>query len=89
MTKNYTREEFVEYVKNLEFYELEDVANYIREYFEHYESIPLENKEEKNLAWEKYIILLAKYGHWLVSFALMVIDMRKELTTREQIGQNS
>lgn len=91
MTKNYTKQEFIEYVKNLEFYELEDVANYIKEYFEHYDSIPEENKEEKQLAWEKYVVLLAKYGHWLFSFTLMVIEMRKEIETvkAEAVGQNS
>lgn len=89
MTKNYTREEFVEYVKDLQFYELDDVANYINEYYFHYESIPDEEKEEKQLAWEKYVILLAKYGHWFISFALMVMDMRREMEKTAPNGQNS
>lgn len=76
MTKNYTKQEFVEYVKNLEFYELSDIANFINEYYEHYESIPAADEEEKQNAWEKYVILLAKYGHLFVAFTLMVIAMR-------------
>lgn len=79
MTKNYTREEFVEYVKDLKFQELEDVANFINEYFEHYESIPADKTEEKQLAWEKYIILLSKYGQWFISFALMVMQLRSDM----------
>lgn len=89
MTKNYTREEFVEYVKDLKFHELEDVANFINEYFEHYESIPAENKEEKQLAWEKYVILLSKYGQWFVSFALMVMELRGKMESTIQNGQDS
>ena len=89
MTKSYTEEEFLEYAKNLKFVELEDAANYVKDYFEYYESIPEENKEEKTLAWRKYIILLSKYGHWFFTFSLMVISMRNELKTKEQNGQNS
>lgn len=89
MTKNYTREEFVDYVKGLKFQELEDVANFINEYFEHYESIPEDNKEEKQLAWEKYVILLSKYGHWFVSFALMVMELRGKMGETVENGQDS
>lgn len=89
MTKHYTREEFVDYVKNLKFTELEDVASFVDEYFQHFESIPEEQADEKTLAWEKYIILLSKYGHWFVSFALMVMEMRKEMEKAIPDGQVS
>lgn len=89
MTKNYTRDEFVDYVKSLKFHELEDAANFIDEYYRYFESIPEEKTEEKQLAWEKYVILLSKYGHWFVSFSLIVMDMRKKMAEAIDNGQDS
>lgn len=76
MTKSYSREEFVEYVKNLNLKELEDIAAFVNEYFDHYNSISADNAEEKQLAWEKYVILLSRYGQLFVSFYLMVMELR-------------
>lgn len=79
MTKNYTRDEFVDYVKNLRFTEIEDVAKFVEEYFNYYDSIPVENTAEKTLAWEKYVILLSKYGHWFVTFTLMILELKDKM----------
>lgn len=76
---SYTREEFVEYVKTLEFHELEDVAAFITQYYEYYINIPEEKKEEKYEAWQKYMTLQAKFGMMFVSFTAAVIDYRKKL----------
>ena len=89
MTKNYNRDEFVEYVKSLKFHELEDAANFIDEYYRYFESIPEEEKDAKQLAWEKYVILLSKYGHWFVSFSLVVMDLRKKMVEDLENGQNT
>ena len=77
--KSYTKEEFIEYVKGLKFEELEDIGNFIKEYYEYYDEIPKENKEAKDDAWEKYAILMTMYGMTFISFALSVIGLRKVL----------
>lgn len=82
--KSYTKEEFVDYVKTLEFDELEDAANFVTEYYDYYKSLPNEPSVEKDAAFEKYMILMAKFGMLFVSFSLMVIGFRKKLD--EQIA---
>lgn len=77
--KSYTQEEFVEYVKNLEFDELEDCAAFVTQYYNYYKDVPETDKEEKDLAWAKYMILMSKYGMMFVSFTTMVISFRKKL----------
>lgn len=77
--KSYTKEEFVKYVESLEFQELEDAASFVTEYYEFYKSLPNEPKEEKDAAWEKYMILMAKFGMLFVSFTTMIIGFRKKL----------
>lgn len=89
MTKNYNREEFVEYVKNLELTELEDIAAFVNEYFNHYNSISNDDAEQKQLAWEKYVILLSRYGQLFVSFALMVMELRDNAEKAIQDGQDN
>lgn len=75
--KSYTKEEFVNYVNTLEFEDLGDCANFVTSYYEFYQNTPQEPIEEKDLAFEKYLILLAKFGMQFVYFTSMVIDMRK------------
>lgn len=77
--KSFTKEEFVKYVETLQFEELEDAANFVNEYYEYYRSLSGNNKEEKDSAWEKYMILQAKFGMLFVSFTKMVIEFRKNL----------
>lgn len=77
--KSYTTEEFVEYVKTLQFNELEDMASFVKDYYEHFESIPRENEQEKNAAWEKFVVLITRFGMSFVSFTLAVIDFRKKV----------
>lgn len=76
--KSYTKEEFVKYVESLEFEELDDAANFVTEYYEYYKTLPNDPKEEKDAAWEKYMILMAKFGMMFVMFTSMVIDFRKK-----------
>lgn len=77
--KSFTREEFVNYVKTLEFEELADAAQFVTEYYDYYNNLPEDPKEEKDAAWEKYIILQSKFGMLFVSFTSLVIDFRKKL----------
>ena len=77
--KSYTKEEFVKYVEALKFEELEDAANFVTEYYDFYRSLPNEPKEEKDAAWEKYMILMAKFGMMFVAFTVTVIGFRKKL----------
>jgi hypothetical protein len=79
MTKTYNREDFLAYVKELNFVDLEDAASFVNEYYKHYISLSNEDNDEKQLAWEKYMILLSKFGHWFVNFSLMVFEMQKNL----------
>lgn len=81
MTKTYNREEFITYVKDLNFVELEDAASFVNEYYNHYISLSNEDNDEKQLAWEKYVILLSKFGHLFLSFSLMVLEIQKTLDT--------
>lgn len=83
--KSYSREEFIEYVKGLKFDELEDIATFVQSYFNYYESVPADQKEEKDAAWEKYVILAAKYCISFTEFTLAVIDYRKKLN--EELSQ--
>lgn len=87
--KGYTREEFVNYVKNLEFDELDDAANFVTEYFSYFESIPKENKEEKDAAWEKWVILMSKFGMMFVTFTSEVIAFRKRLNDELKATEES
>lgn len=91
--KSYTKDEFVNYVKSLEFEELGDCAAFITQYYEYYVNTPQEPIEEKDLAFEKYLILLAKFGMQFVYFTSMVIDMREkineELEREENGGEGS
>lgn len=77
--KSFTQDEFISYVKNLNFEELEDVASFVQEYYNHFRSIPESNKKEKDDAWEKCMILQAKFGEMFVAFTLSVISLRKLL----------
>ena len=77
--KSYTREEFIEYVKTLQFEELEDMGAFIQEYYKYYENVPVENQKEKDEAWAKVLILLGRFGMTFISFSLAVIEFRKKL----------
>lgn len=77
--KGYTLEEFSGYMKGLKFEDLEDMAMFIKEYFDYYKSVPDTNVEEKELALGKYAMLISEYGMLFVSFSLSVIEMRKKL----------
>lgn len=79
MTKTYNREEFLAYVKDLNFVDLQDAASFVHEYYNHYISLPNDDSEEKQLAWEKYLILLSKFGHWFMKFSMMVLELQKNL----------
>jgi len=77
--KSYTIEEFSKYVEALQFEELEDIGNFILEYYEYYKQTPDQPREEKDLAYQKYMVLLARYGLMFISFSMSVIDIRKQL----------
>lgn len=77
--KSFTKEEFIEYVKTLKFDELEDMADFVAEYFEYYEKLPNDPVQDKNDAWEKYVILMARFGMTFVTFTKSVIEYRKKL----------
>lgn len=85
----HTQEEFLQYVENLEFNELEDVASFVTEYYEYYRNIPEEKKEEKDEAWQKYMILMAKFGMMFVSFTATVIEYRKQLNEELAAEENN
>jgi hypothetical protein len=77
--KSYTQEEFVEYVKKLEFDELEDCAAFVTEYYNYYKNLPESDGAEKDAAFGKFVILMSKYGMMFVSFTTSVIEFRKQL----------
>jgi hypothetical protein len=85
--KSYTRDEFIEYVRKLEFDDLGDCAYFVSEYYEHYKSVPEANKVEKQEAWEKYVVLITKFGITFTAFTLMVMDMKK-LMDKKDIGND-
>ena len=73
------RSEFIEYVKNLELYDLEVITDFVLEYYDHYNAIPEENEKEKQDAWEKYVIVISKYGIMMAEYTRMMIGFRKTL----------
>ena len=81
----HTMEEFVDYVKKLEFQELEDCAAFVTQYYEYYRNVPEENTQDKDDAWKKYMVLMSKFGMMFVSFSAAVIEFRKKLN--EQIAE--
>ena len=87
--KSFSKEEFVEYVKTLEFEELGDCAAFITQYYEYYVNTPQTPVEEKDLAFEKYLILLAKFAMQFVYFTSMVIDMREKINEELDKKENS
>lgn len=54
--------DFVDYVKNLQITDFNTIADMVLEYFDHYRDLSEENEAKKELAWQKYIIITAKYG---------------------------
>lgn len=86
--KSFTREEFLEYVKGLNFEELEDVSNFVQEYLDHFQSIPEENVKEKDDAWEKYMMLMARFGSMFLAFTISVINFRKILNDEMSQEEN-
>jgi hypothetical protein len=77
--KHLTAAEFADYVDDLEFEELEDIAAFVRSYFEAYKEIPEEDEEEKQNAWLKYVILTSRFAMTFVHYIEMSIEMRKEI----------
>lgn len=75
--KGYTVEEFSKYVESLQFEELEDVGNFILEYYQSYKNVPEEPGEEKDLAFQKYLVLLSRFGLLFINFSMSVIYLRK------------
>lgn len=87
--KSFTRDEFLAYVKTLEFTELGDCADFVIQYYEYYQKIPEDKAEEKKDAWEKYVILMTKFGSMFVYFTSAVIDFRKRLNEEIQNEENN
>ena len=87
--KSYSRDEFVNYVKNLEFDELESAALFVAKYYNYYHNLSEDQKEEKDAAYEKYIILMSKFGIMFVEYTLSVIKFRKKLNAEIQAEEDS
>jgi hypothetical protein len=87
LTQSYTREEFVEYVKELEIDDLEQMVDLVLEYFDYYKKLP-EESENKQLAWEKYVILISKYGVIFAEYSKMVLKFKKNLEMVRDQNEN-
>ena len=74
-----SRSEFVEYVKDLNIEDLEVMVELVLSYFDDYNDLPEDKEDERQLAWEKYVILISKYGITFAEYTKMMIDLRKQL----------
>lgn len=82
--KNMSRDEFHEYVENLKFYNIADAAAFVSAYYDDYEKTPSENEDERRLAYEKYIILIAKYGILFVDYATITSRLVESIFDKEE-----
>jgi hypothetical protein len=79
----FTKEEFVEYINNLEFYELEDAVEFVMNYWEDYAKDP-ENYDKRY----KYNACISRYGHMFLFYTSDVIKLRKNYEARKAVGQS-
>lgn len=70
---SFTKEEFLKYIQNLDFYELEDVAEFVNEYWLEYQKNP-EDKDNKY----QYSACMITFGHLFLEYTRSVIQLRKE-----------
>ena len=76
--KHLSKEEFVQYISDLDFQEFEDLLGYMRAYYDEYtKTAKLEDEEEAKMAWFRYSCLLSKYGHVLLKFAEEIVEKQK------------
>ena len=80
MVKSFTSKEFINYVDNLEFEELEDAAAFVRLYYDEY--LKAETEEDKDSTFMRYTILMSKFGIMFLTFTEMVVKLRKETEAR-------
>jgi hypothetical protein len=88
MSQSYTRDEFLDYVKDLQIDDLEQMVDLVLEYFDYYEQLP-EDAENKQDAWEKFVILVTKYGVTFAEYTKMVLQLKKNLEMVREQNENS
>lgn len=81
---SFTNEEFVEYIKGLEFLELEDIAEFVYQYWKETVKDP-ENRD----ALFKYNACVAVYGHLFLVYTREVIKMRKDYESSREALEHS
>jgi hypothetical protein len=77
--KGATTEEFLTYVKGLNFYELEDMCAFVRAYVDAYYKSNTTDKELLKEAYMQYSIVAAEFIPLLLSYVEQVIELRKVL----------
>jgi hypothetical protein len=80
---SFTKEEFVTYLQTLDFYELEDVAEFVHEYWKAY----IENPDDYDSRY-KYNACIAHYGHLFLFYTRDAIKLRKEYESRKAMEQS-
>jgi len=80
---SFTNEEFLKYIEGLDFYELEDVAEFVHLYWKQYKEDPTYDTRYK------YNACMATYGHLFLYFTREAIKMRKDYEAREALEQQS
>jgi len=69
---SFTNTEFVEYIKGLDFYELEDVAEFTHLYWKQF----VENPDDYNSKF-RYNACMSVYGHLFLQYTRAAIELRK------------
>lgn len=75
--KGATTEEFLNYVRKLDFYELEDMCVFVRAYLEAYVGVKREDQEALKEAYMQYNIVAAEFMPVLLNYVEQIIELRK------------
>jgi hypothetical protein len=81
---SFTQEEFVEYIKGLDFFELDDLVEFVFEYWKAY----VENPDDYESTY-RYNACMAIYGHLFLFYTRDVIKLRKKYDEHREALEQS
>ena len=76
---SFTNEEFLKYIEGLDFYELEDIAEFVNSYWVEYKDKPTYDNRFR------YNACIATFGHLFLHYTRQAIEMRKNYEAREAL----
>jgi len=81
---SFTNKEFLEYIEGLDFYELEDIAEFTHLYWQEF----IKNPDDYDAKY-KYNACMAVYGHLFLYYTREAIKIRKDHENRQALEHQS